>query len=95
MTLSAFTPITVPCEVCGSPATGSEKDGVFCADPECGGSEESALCAEYTRYLSTHGLPECSADELLYGLNDAERALHGAWLSDFILRWDTVVCRAE
>lgn len=47
------------------------------------------LTNEYTAYLTKHGLPKMSADELLYELIDtgADDG-HRAWLSNFVDRWN-------
>ncbi len=47
-----------------------------------------ALAAEYQTYLRAHNLPYEDAESLI--LDDAIRARHGAYLSQFIARWEAV-----
>jgi hypothetical protein len=47
-----------------------------------------ALAAEYQTYLRAHGLPDEDAESLI--LDDAIRAQHGRYLSQFIARWEAV-----
>lgn len=50
--------------------------------------QESALCQELADYCTQHGLPLQSADELFLSLDAEGHAKHGAWLRDYIERWD-------
>jgi hypothetical protein len=49
---------------------------------------EQELCAELEHFCTSEGLPQQSADELLFlSLNEAQEA----WLIRFIARWEAIV----
>lgn len=47
-----------------------------------------ALSEEYQAYCDSHGLPQLSADELLWELTERQKRQHGDYLMDFINRWE-------
>lgn len=49
------------------------------------------MVQEYDAYLTAHGLPSMSADDLLMELSERGDRTHCAWLGDFIVRWDTMM----
>ena len=49
---------------------------------------EEALCDEFQTWCDAQGLPEMSADELLYNDITSEQR---SYISDFIHRWDAAV----
>lgn len=50
-----------------------------------------ALVDEYQAYCDSHGLPQLSADELLWELEGEARQKHRAYLLDFISRWEATM----
>lgn len=50
-----------------------------------------ALVDEFQAYCDSHGLPQLSADELLWELEGEEREKHRAYLIGFIERWEKLM----
>lgn len=55
------------------------------------GEKIDALVNEYCAYCDKHGLPQLSADELLWEINGAEYLQHAPYLHNFINRWETAM----
>lgn len=47
-----------------------------------------ALSEEYQGYCDKHGLPQLSADELLWELTPEQKEQHGRYVVEFIDRWE-------